>query len=111
MPEVPGHDRVGVQLRPHLVPEPSKVVEKANVAADVLADATTVPYVAANEVKADARLYTIDGGEWATKAREVEAAKVAERERAKEEFMQAYLAMIAEQEAEEATQATAGATE
>ena len=88
--------------------EPAKVVEKANVAADVLADATTVPYVAANEVKADARLYTIDGGAWATKAREVEAEKVAERERAKEEFMKAYMAMIAEQEAEEAAQATTG---
>ena len=79
--------------------EPSRVIEKANVAADVLADATTVPYIAAETVKADARLYTIDGGQWADKAREVEAEKVAERERAKEEFMQAYLAMIAEQEA------------
>ncbi|MBQ9003201.1 MAG: hypothetical protein IJ087_15235, partial [Eggerthellaceae bacterium] len=89
--------------------EPEKVVNKANVAADVLADATTVPYIAANEVKADERLYTIDGGAWADKARAVEGEKVAERERAKEEFMAAYMAMVAEQEAAEA--AAAGAEE
>ncbi|MBO7701613.1 MAG: molybdopterin-dependent oxidoreductase [Eggerthellaceae bacterium] len=82
--------------------EPERIVNKSNVAADVLADATTVAYVAANEVKADSRLYAIDGGAWATRAREVEAEKVAERERAKEEFMAAYRAMIAEQEAAEA---------
>ena len=91
--------------------EPGRIVGKANVDLNVLAAATTVPYVAANEVKADPRLYTIDAGEWADRARAIEAEKVAERERAKEEFMQAYLAMIAEQEAEEAAQAADGVTE
>lgn len=79
--------------------EPRKVVEKANLSADSLAAETPVGYVAAREVRADERLYAADGGAWAERARSVEAEKAAERQRAKEELMAAYAAMLAEQEA------------
>lgn len=78
--------------------EPEKVIDKANMGEQRLEECTPVGYVAANEVQADSRLYSIDGGKWAEKAREVEAEKVAERERAQEKLMQDYLAMVAEEE-------------
>ena len=91
--------------------EPWRVVDKPNVSAERLADATTVGYNAAETVKADPRLYCIDGSKWADRAREIEAEKEAERERERQEFMEAYQAMLAEEEAEKAAQADAAGEE
>ena len=67
-------------------------MDKENVAADVLEDATRVPYNASCEVAANPRLYHIDAGEYAQRARAIEADKEAERQKKRDELA----ALIAE---------------
>ena len=86
-----GHEE-GEQPKGLCTSAPERVVDKENVAADVLEDATRVPYNASCEVAANPRLYHIDAGEYAQRARAIEADKEAERQKKRDELA----ALIAE---------------
>ena len=75
------------------------IVNRENVSEDVLADATTHTYNASKEIKAAPELYSIDGGRFGERAREIEAEKEAERQAAREELAAKITGMDKEQQA------------
>lgn len=61
------------------VSEPDKIISKANIDAEKLADATRIPYNASKQVAASPEMYTIDGGKLGKRAIEIEQEKARER--------------------------------
>ena len=86
-------DRFGTDVAPSAnacASDPQAIIGKPNIDDATLDAATPIAYNAAIEVKAPDGLYTIDGGDLAVRAIEIEREKAAEREREREELMALY---------------------
>lgn len=86
-------DRFGTDVAPSAnacASDPQAIIDKPNIDDATLDAATPIAYNAAIEVKAPDGLYTIDGGDLAVRATEIEREKAAEREREREELMALY---------------------
>lgn len=86
-------DRFGTDVAPSAnacASDPQAIIDKPNIDDATLDAATSIAYNAAIEVKAPDGLYTIDGGDLAVRATEIEREKAAEREREREELMALY---------------------
>ena len=86
-------DRFGTDVAPSAnacASDPQAIIGKPNIDDATLDAATPIAYNAAIEVKAPDGLYTIDGGDLAVRAIEIERKKAAEREREREELMALY---------------------
>ncbi len=86
-------DRFGANVAPSAnacMSDPQAIIDKPNIDDATLDAATPIAYNASVEVKAPDGLYTIDGGDLAVRATEIEREKAAERERVREELMALY---------------------